>query len=95
MPGGAADLLGVTATIAAGSLPSPRLSPATPMPTAWLVLAAFFIGRALIKAGLARRSALYFVRRMGHSSLGLAYSVVASDVVLACVIPSNAARAAA
>ena len=91
LPGGAAVLLGVTAIIATGTLPIGKALSGYSDANAWLVLAAFFIGRALIKAGLARRIALYFVRLMGHSSLGLAYSVV-FDVVLACVIPSNAAR---
>ena len=92
LPGGAAVLLGITAIIATGTLPLGKALSGYSDSNAWLILAAFFIGRGLIKAGLARRIALYFVRRIGHTSLGLAYSVIFSDVVLACVIPSNAAR---
>jgi DASS family divalent anion:Na+ symporter len=36
---------------------------------------------------------LLFIRALGHTSLGLGYSVVASDAVLGMVIPSNGARA--
>src|SRR5205807_39486 len=58
----------------------------------WLVLAAYFLSRALIKTGLARRIALTFVRLLGRNTLGLSYAVVGTDVVLAGMIPSNAAR---
>jgi di/tricarboxylate transporter len=92
LPGGAAVLLGITAIIATGTLPLGKALSGYSDSNAWLILSAFFIGRGLIKAGLARRIALYFVRRIGQSSLGLAYSVIFSDVILACVIPSNAAR---
>jgi DASS family divalent anion:Na+ symporter len=61
-------------------------------PSVWLVLAAFFIARALLKTGLARRIALLFVRGFGGSSLGVAYALSLSDVVLAPAIPSNGAR---
>ncbi len=93
LPGGAVVLLGVTAVILAGSLPIAQALAGYSNPTVWLVLAAFFIARALIKTGLARRIALFFVRAIGHRSLGLAYALIFSDVVLASIIPSNAARA--
>ena len=55
-------------------------------------MAAFFISRALINTGLARRIALFFVRMFGKSSLGVSYALALSDIVLAGVIPSNGAR---
>ena len=55
-------------------------------------MAAFFISDALIKTGLARRIALLFVRAVGHSSLGVCYALSLTDMVLASIIPSNAAR---
>jgi DASS family divalent anion:Na+ symporter len=45
-----------------------------------------------VKTGLARRIALFFVRTFGKSSLGVAYALSLSDLVLAGVIPSNGAR---
>lgn len=60
--------------------------------TVWLVMAAFFIARALINTGLARRIALVFVRAFGRSTLGVCYALGLSDMVLASIIPSNAAR---
>ncbi len=61
-------------------------------PVVWLVLAAFFMSRAMIKTGLGRRLALQFIRQFGQRSLGLGYSLVATDFLLASVVPSNGAR---
>lgn len=61
-------------------------------PVVWLVLAAFFMSRAMIKTGLGRRIALLFIRAIGQRSLGLGYALVATDFLLASVVPSNGAR---
>ncbi len=104
MPGGACVLMALIVAVLVDALPpGPGQSPApveameTALggfrdPTVWLVLAAFFISRALIKTGLARRIALTFVRILGHNTLGLSYALAASDTLLAGMIPSNAAR---
>ena len=59
----------------------------------WLVVAVFFIATAFIKTGLGIRIAYHFMRVLGKSSLGLAYGLVVTDLVLAPAIPSNTARA--
>jgi DASS family divalent anion:Na+ symporter len=101
IPGGAAVLLSLLTAFFFHALPHADAGPKKRMedalggyadPTVWLVLAAYFISRALIKTGLARRIALLFVRTLGHSTLGLSYALAASDTVLAGMIPSNAAR---
>ena len=61
-------------------------------PVVWLVLAAFFMSRGMLKTGLGRRIALIFIRAIGHRSLGLGYALVGTDMLLATVIPSNGAR---
>jgi divalent anion:Na+ symporter, DASS family len=61
-------------------------------PTNWLVLSAFFISRALINTGLARRIALFFVRLFGSTSLGVSYALCFTDMTLGAIIPSNGAR---
>jgi len=61
----------------------------------WLVTAAFFIARGFIKTGLGARIAYSFVRFLGKRTLGLGYSVAATELVLATVIPSNTARSGA
>ena len=61
-------------------------------PVVWLVLAAFFMSRGMIKTGLGRRIAFSFIRAFGRRSLGLGFSLVGTDMLLATVIPSNGAR---
>ncbi|MCI0539001.1 MAG: anion permease [Verrucomicrobiales bacterium] len=90
--GGAAVLLAVIATVLVGALDLPQALGGYVDPSVWLVLAAYFLARAFIKTGLARRIALMFIRRLGHNTLGLSYAVAASNTVLAGMIPSNAAR---
>lgn len=92
MPGGALVLLAVTLSAAFGGLTITQALSGYGDSTVWLVMAAFFISRALINTGLARRIALFFVRLFGRSSLGVSYALSISDVVLATIIPSNGAR---
>jgi divalent anion:Na+ symporter, DASS family len=92
LPGGALVLLAVTLSCLIGGLTAEKALAGYGDSTVWLVMAAFFISRALIKTGLARRIALFFVRLVGSSSLGVCYALSASDMVLATVIPSTAAR---
>ncbi|MDQ3134457.1 MAG: anion permease [Acidobacteriota bacterium] len=91
-PGGAVVLLGVTAVALFGALSPTEALRGYADPIVWLVLAAFFISRGMIKTGLGRRIAFLFVRAIGHRSLGLGYALIGSDMVLASVIPSNGAR---
>ena len=107
VPSGAMVLLGITAVILArvmpvdparigtGSIETARIKQALggyADPVVWLVLAAFFISRGMIKTGLGRRIAYLFIRTIGHKSLGLGYALVGTDVLLATFIPSNGAR---
>ncbi len=92
IPGGALVLLAVTLAAFWGGLTTEQALSGYSNESVWLVMAAFFISRALIKTGLARRIALFFVRLFGRTSLGVSYALSLSDLVLASIIPSNAAR---
>ena len=92
IPGGALVLLAVTLSSILGGLTLVSALAGYGDPTVWLVMAAFFISRALINTGLARRIALFFVKLFGRSSLGVSYALCMSDTVLAAIIPSNGAR---
>ncbi|TWT02459.1 anion permease [Planomicrobium sp. CPCC 101079] len=61
--------------------------------TIWLIVIAFFISRGFIKTGLGTRIAYIFVRLFGKKTLGLSYSMLFSDLILAPAMPSNTARA--
>lgn len=93
VPSAAIVLLGVTALALTGALPLDQALKGYADPIVWLVLAAFFISRGLIKTGLGRRIALLLVRAIGHRTLGLGYALIATDFVLASVVPSTGARA--
>ncbi len=57
-----------------------------------LVVIAFLVAQAVVKSGLGRRISLFMVSRFGRSSLGLAYSIVVTDAVIAPAFTSNTAR---
>ncbi len=92
VPVGALVLIAVALSTLIGGLSIQEALAGYSTPTVWLVLNAFFISRAIINTGLARRIALLFVRLVGGTSLGLCYALSFTDMVLASVIPSNAAR---
>ena len=92
VPSGAVVLLGVTAIALTGTLTPVEALRGYADPIVWLVLAAFFISRGMIKTGLGRRIAFLFVRAIGHRSLGLGYALISTDMLLATIIPSNGAR---
>lgn len=60
----------------------------------WMVLLAFFFTKGFSKTGLGERIALSIVRRVGGTTLGLAYGLNLAEGVLAAGMPSSAARAA-
>ena len=93
MPGAALVVIGLTALTANG-IPMREALGGFAEPSVWLVLAAMLMARALLDSGLARRLALLFIRRFGHSSLGIAYALVMTDVTLATGVPSITARSA-
>ncbi len=61
--------------------------------TVWLIVTAFLVARGFIITGLGRRIAYMFIRAFGKKTLGLAYAIVASELVIAPATPSNTARA--
>ena len=92
LPDGAMVLLGIATVALTGALPIQQALGGYADPIVWMVLAAFFISRGMIKTGLGRRIAFLFIRTIGHRTLGLGYALVSTDLVLATVIPSTAAR---
>lgn len=58
----------------------------------WLIACAFFISRGFIKTGLGERIAFLFMAKLGKKTLGLAYSLIFAEGVMALTMPSNTAR---
>ena len=92
IPGAAVVLLGVTALPVFRVLTINQALTGYADPVVWLVLAAFFISRGMIKTGLGRRIAFLFIKAIGRHSLGLSYALGSTEMVLATVIPSTGAR---
>ncbi|HEU4508819.1 MAG TPA: DASS family sodium-coupled anion symporter [Pyrinomonadaceae bacterium] len=92
IPGAAIVLLGVTALPVFRVLTISEALAGYADRFVWLVLAAFFISRGMIKTGLGRRIAFLFIKAIGRHSLGLSYALASTEMVLATVIPSTGAR---
>ena len=94
LPLGAVVLIGTTATMLTETLSLNEAMAGYMNSTVWLIVAAFLFARAFSKTGLGRRIAYVFIRLCGQRTLGLAYALALTDLVLAPGIPSGAARTA-
>ena len=92
LPGSAMVLLGVTALAVFRVMTIDEALAGYADPVVWLVLAAFFISRGMIKTGLGRRIAFLFIKAIGRHSIGLGYALISTEALLAAVIPSTGAR---
>jgi DASS family divalent anion:Na+ symporter len=93
LPMGAMVIIGVMMTTLTGVL---KIGPALSgfaNNTVWLIVCAFLVARGFITTGLGRRISFIFIRAFGRKTLGLAYAISASDLVLSPATPSNTARA--
>ncbi|XP_078172064.1 dicarboxylate transporter 1 [Carex rostrata] len=93
LPLGAVALMGLGASVLTKTLTFSAAFSAFGDPIPWLIALAFFFARGFIKTGLGNRLAYHFVSLFGSSSLGLGYSLVFSEALLAPAIPSVSARA--
>ena len=92
-PMGAVAMFGIAATSLTGTLTIEQSVSGFGERVIWLIVIAFFVSRGFIKTGLGARIAYRFMAAVGHTSLGLGYSLVAADLALAPAMPSNTARA--
>ncbi len=90
---GAVSIIGFTIMVLVGIMDTKSAVEGFGNSSIWLIAMAFFISRGFVKTGLGRRIALQFVKLFGKKTLGLAYSLVGVDLILAPATPSNTARA--
>ena len=93
LPNGEIAILGITLTILTKTVPIKNALMGFGDKSVWLIVMAFFISRGFMKTGLGSRIAYIFIKLFGKKTLGLGYSLVACDLVLAPATPSNTARA--
>lgn len=58
----------------------------------WFIMVAFLLCRAFVITGLGKRISYLLLKKFGHTSLGLGYLMVASDLLLAPATASNMSR---
>lgn len=92
LPMGAVAMIGIATAALTGTLTVGESLSGFNNTTIWLIVTAFFISRGFIKTGLGERIAYYFMSILGKRTLGLAYGLIGTDLVLAPAIPSNTAR---
>ena len=92
LPMGAVAIIGIMMTALTGTLGIGDALSGFGNTVIWLVGAAFFISRAVIKTGLGARIAYHFMKLLGKKTLGLSYGLGFADLVLAPAMPSNTAR---
>ena len=92
LPMGAVVIIGVMTTALTGIMGIGQVLSGFANNTVWLIVAAFLLGRGFLITGLGRRIAFVFICAFGRKTLGLAYAIAASDLVIAPAIPSNTAR---
>ena len=92
LPMGAVAVIGILATALTGTLSIGKALSGFGNTVIWLIGAAFFVSRAVIKSGLGARIAYYFMKVLGKKTLGLSYGLGLADLILAPAMPSNTAR---
>lgn len=58
----------------------------------WLVVMVFLIAAVLVKSGLGKRIAYFFIIKFGHNTIGLSYSLIITEFLISPFIPSITAR---
>jgi len=85
-------MLAVAAAVLTGTISPAQAFGGFANASVLLVIIAFIVAQAIVKSGLGRRISLFMVSRFGRSAVGLAYSIVLTDALIAPAFPSNTAR---
>ncbi|KAK9065115.1 hypothetical protein SSX86_016498 [Deinandra increscens subsp. villosa] len=93
LPVGAWAFVCLTVSVVSKTLPFKDAFAAFTNEVIWLIVVSFFFSRGFVKTGLGDRLAMYFVRWLGKSTLGLAYGLAICEAVISPAMPSTTARA--
>ena len=92
LPMGAVAMIAMAAALLTGTLDDEQVLIGFSRDAVWLVVSAFLLAGTVIRTGLGRRVGFMFMALVGHRTLGLAYALAATDLVLAPFVPSHTAR---
>jgi divalent anion:Na+ symporter, DASS family len=93
LPMGGVALVSLTVVTLTGTISEKDAFSGFASSVSWLIVLVFFVARAFIKSGAGKRIAYLFILLFGRNALGLAYSLVITDLFIAPFMPSSAARA--
>ena len=88
-------LTGITGAMLTGVLSPPQALSGFSSPVMWMIVVAILISRAIIISGLGERIAYTFIALLGRNSIGVAYGLGLTDLLLAPATPSAMARGGA
>ncbi len=92
LPISAIALLSASVCLASGTLNTDQILKGFSDKVVWLLIFAFLIARAMIKTGLGKRIAYYFISKFGSTTIGVSYGLTLTEFLLSPVIPSVTAR---
>lgn len=92
LPSGALMLIALCAAVVTGTLTEGKALAGFASGTPWLIFCAYILSLGFVKSGLGKRIAYRMLSLFGGSSLGIAYSLGISDLIIAPATPSVTAR---
>ena len=92
LPSGAMMLLALAVAIFTNTLTESKALAGFASGTPWLIFCAYILSLGFVTSGLGKRIAYKALSLFGGSSLGIAYSLGVSDLVMAPAMPSVTAR---
>lgn len=92
LPSGAVMIIALGVAIFTGTLTLNKALSGFASGTVWLIFCAYVLSLAFISSGLGRRVAYRMVSQFGGSSLGIAYALGITDLIIAPATPSVTAR---
>lgn len=92
LPSGAVMLIAICVAIFSGTLTETQALSGFANGTVWLIFCAYILSLGFVTSGLGKRIAYKMLSLFGGSSLGIAYSLGISDLILSPAMPSVTAR---
>jgi DASS family divalent anion:Na+ symporter len=92
LPSGAVMLIAICASIFTNTLTETKALIGFSSGTVWLIFCAYILSLGFVTSGLGKRIAYKMLSKFGGSSLGIAYSLGVSDLIMAPAMPSVTAR---
>lgn len=92
LPSGAVMLIALCVVIFTKTLPEAKALSGFASGTVWLIFCAYVLSLGFVTSGLGKRIAYKMLSLFGGSSLGIAYSLGVSDLIMAPAMPSVTAR---